>query len=137
MNAIYPLFTEAMVRREPGTDLIGGTVRAVLIGNYEYRPDHAFATAIPEAAWISVSAPLVNKRMTGKIFAADNIEFRQVVGPHAKAVVLFMDDPAAMRLVAHLDQAILGLPLVPNGGNVPIEWDRRGIFAFGRASFGQ
>jgi len=102
-------------------------VRAILVDTGLYGPNFAtdkFLISIPVGARISVSSSLTTKTATAGVADADDVSFVAVVGATVEAIVLYKHTgaDATARLIAYIDTAA-GLPFLPSGGNVAIQWD--------------
>lgn len=131
-NVIYPKFKEAIMRSDPDSNLLSGTVKTTLIvaGAYVYNSGHDFLNDVT-AGRVANSAALTAKTVTSGIFDAANTTFTAVSGPAANAVILWIDtgNEATSRLFAYLDTDITGLPITPNGGDINLNWNTTGIIA--------
>jgi hypothetical protein len=134
-NKLYPKFKQALLGA--GVNLLGGTVKAVLVdtGAYNYADAHQFLTSVPSAARVGTPATLANKTVVDGVFDADDSMFSSVptqTGTAAaeEAILIYRDSgtEATSELVAYLDTAT-GLPVTPNGGNIVVAWNAAGIFA--------
>lgn len=128
-SAIYPAFKQALLNGS--VDLTTATVRAVLIdtGAYTYDSAHDFYNDLTGVVGTE-SAPLTSKTITNGVFDAADISFTAVTGNTVEAIVLFVDTGNAStdRLICFLDQGV-GLPVLPNGGDINVSWSPSGIFS--------
>lgn len=131
-NAIYPKYKQAAISGGANHDLIAGNVKAILIdlADYTYSAAHEFLTDVPAAARVATSANLASKTATNGTFDAADVTFNTVSGDPSEALILYIDTgtEATSRLVCFQDTGVNGLPVTPNGGNLPIAWDAAGIF---------
>jgi len=102
-------------------------VRAILVDTGLYTVNlttDQFLTIIAGAARISVSGSLTTKTATAGVADADDVSFTAVTGATVEAIVLYRHTgvDATSRLIAYIDTAT-GLPFLPSGGNVAIQWD--------------
>jgi len=102
-------------------------VRAILVDTALYTPNlvtDQFLVSIPVGARISLSGSLTTKTATNGVADADDVSFVAVVGATVEAIVLYQYTgvDATSRLIAYIDSAT-GLPFLPSGGNVAIQWD--------------
>lgn len=106
---------------------LGDDVRAILVDTGLYTVNlvtDQFLAIIPMGARISVSASMTSKTATAGIADADDVSFIGVSGPTVEAIVLYKHTglDATARLIAYIDTAT-GIPFLPSGGNVAIQWD--------------
>jgi hypothetical protein len=129
-NEIYPKWKQRSM--ESGVPLGDNNVRAYLIdtGVYTYSDSHTFVSDLGSGIVGSQSGTFQNKTFTDGIFDADNINFTAVTGNSAEALVIFIDtgNASTSRLVAYLDTGFTGLPITPNGDDIPVVWPADGIF---------
>ena len=124
-NALYDKGREGFL---DGTiNWISGDIRAILIDTGLYTVNLAtdqFLVTIPVGARISMSGSLTSKTATAGVADADDVSFTAVAGPTVEAIVLYQYTgvDATARLIAYIDSAT-GLPFLPSGGNVAIQWD--------------
>lgn len=129
-NVLYPKWKEALVQGTAGSALTGA-LKAVLVdtGTYAYSAAHEFYSSIAGAA--GAPQTIGSKTYTGGLVDGGDVTFSAVpLGPSLEAVVLFLDTgtPSTSRLVAYYDTGITGLPVTPNGGDLPVAWNAAGIF---------
>jgi len=102
-------------------------VVCVLVGtsNYTFSAAHASLADVPAAARIAVSGTLTGRSATLGVADAADITFGPVTGGNVNAIILCSNSGTDLTspLIAYLDQAFSGLPLVPNGSPVAITWD--------------
>lgn len=124
-NALYDKGREGYLN---GTlNWLGDDVRAILVDTGLYTVNlvtDQFLSVIPMGARISVSGSLTTKSATNGVADADDVSFTAVVGPTVEAIVLYRHTgvDATSNLIAYIDTA-MGLPFLPSGGNVAIQWD--------------
>ncbi len=108
------------------------TIKAVLVhnsaGGTSYTVNLAtdsFLSDIPAGARVATSGALASKTVTAGVFNAANITLTAVTGVQVDAIVLYKDTGTAStsRLIAYIDTASSGLPVVPNGGDITLQWD--------------
>lgn len=130
MSAIYPNFAEASL--SPGVDLLGSSVKAVLIddADYTYSEAHTFLSDVPAAARVGTTPDLTGKAVTDGTFSADNTSVESVTGDPTEILLLYIDTgvETTSRLICFLDNA--GVQFTPNGGAANITWNAAGIFSF-------
>ena len=130
-NLVYPKFKNALLNGDVDMDAV--TIQCVLVdlADYTYNAAHEFLTDLPAAARVAqvgLANPNIGVIADG-VFDGDDVVFNTVSGDEAEAVVLYVDTgvEGTSRLVGFIDTAP-GLPITPNGGNIPINWNASGIF---------
>ncbi|GJE54593.1 hypothetical protein [Methylobacterium thuringiense] len=130
-NAVYPKFKEALIQGSTNSSL-GGTVKVALVdtGTYTYSAAHQFLTDLTGV--VGTAQTLANKTYVGGLLDADDVTFSAVTGASVEALVLYIDTGTAgtSRLVAFEDAGVTGLPVTPNGGDIPVVWNASGIIQF-------
>lgn len=133
-NAIYPKFKEGILSGNANSNLVSGTVKAVLIdtGVYTYNgTTHQFLSDVTGVVGTAVTIP-ATKTVTLGLFktSTPTITFSAVTGTTAEALLIYVDTgtPATSPLVAFFDVGVTGLPVTPNGGDITVTWDGTGIF---------
>lgn len=128
-NAIYPKWKEAVIQAAANSALTG-TVKVALVDAavYTYSAAHEFLSSL--SGVIGVAATLGSKTFLNGTFDAADVTFTAVSGASAEAIVIYIDTGVAgtSRLVAYLDSGYVGLPVLPNGGDISIVWSASGIF---------
>jgi hypothetical protein len=124
-NALYDFGRQGYL--DGSLNWLTDDVRAILVDTGLYTPNLAadqFLVTIPVGARISVSGSLTTKTATAGVADADDVSFTAVAGPTVEAIVLYRHTgvDATARLIAYIDAAT-GLPFLPSGGNVAIQWD--------------
>lgn len=127
-NKIYPKYKAAAISGGANHDLVGGTVKLVLIdtGAYTYSDTHEFLSDVPSGARIALTAALTGKAVsTAAVFSSSNSVFPTVSGASVEAVAMYIDtgSPATSRLVAFWDTSITGLPVTPSGASYNVIQD--------------
>jgi len=130
MRKLYPLWKQSLINGDANAAL-NGTVRAALVDGslYTYSDAHQFFTSVSEAV-VGTPQDLNNKTYVNGLFGADvSTNFHSVAaGPTVGAIVVYVWTGTAgtSRLVLFFDD-ISGLPIVPDGGDLTIQWDAAGI----------
>jgi len=124
-NALFDYGREGYLNG--GLNWLSDDVRCILVDTGLYTPNLAtdqFLTAIPGGARISLSGSLTTKTATAGVADADDVSFTAVTGATVEAIVLYKYTgvDATSRLIAYIDTAT-GLPFLPSGGNVAIQFD--------------
>lgn len=138
-NSIYPLWKQALMREvdtnkslDQGSININNGVFASLVnidGGYTYSDAHQFYTSIT-----NVQAPakqITNATVNGRVFAGDTLVYTAVSGVKIGALVLHRQNAGAAgtwRLVLYEDTGIIGVPMIPSGGNIIVTFNTQGIF---------
>jgi hypothetical protein len=139
-NAIYPLWKQALMREldvdkslDMGdTDPVQGCYLSLVnidSGGYVYSDGHEFYTSLTNV--VGTPTLLTTASVTGRIFAADTIVFTNLTGPKIGAGVITRQNAGTSdtwRLVLYEDTGIVGVPMIPSGGNLIVEWNTQGIF---------
>lgn len=130
-NKVYPLYKQALIQGITSAALTG-TLKVALVdtGVYTYSDGHEFLTSLTGV--VGNAQTLTTKTYASGVLDAADVSFLAVTGATVEALVLFLDtgDAATSRLVAYFDTGVTGLPVTPNGGNIPIVWNASGIIAF-------
>ena len=133
-NAVYPAYREAILSGGANTDLTTGTVKVTLVdlADYTYNSAHDFIDDVPSGARVA-TATLASITTTGGVVDADDVTFTTVTGDQSEALIIWKDTgvEGTSRLVAFIDTGVVGLPVTPSGGDVPVTWDAPGIFSLG------
>jgi hypothetical protein len=139
-NAIYPLWKQALMQEVPadktldqgGIDPVKGVYVSLVditVGGYIYSEGHQFYSSVTGVQ--GTPQLLTSAAVNGRIFSADSVVFTNVTGTQVGGIVLTRQNAGAAstwRLVLYEDTGIVGLPLVPSGGNIMVEWNTQGIF---------
>jgi hypothetical protein len=139
-NALYPLWKQALMREidqdksldQGGADPFNGAYVSLvnIEGGYAYSDAHQFYTSVTNV----VGAPslITTPTVAGRVFTGDTVVFTNIVGAVIGAFVIFrMNDSgpsSSWRLVLYEDTGIIGLPMIPSGGNIIVSWNIQGIF---------
>lgn len=124
-NALYDKGYEGFL--DGSIDWDTDNIKAVLVDTGAYTVDlgaDKFLSDIPGGAVIATSGNLASKTVAAGVADAADLTFTAVTGTSVEAVVIYKDTGVAgtSRLIAYVDTATLGLPVVPNGGDVTITW---------------
>ncbi len=140
-NALYPLWKEALMQELPedkSLDL-GGVqpqngcyLSLVDIDTYVYSSAHKYFSQVTgqQGSTVLITNPTVN----GTIFDGDDVVFTNVTGTKVGAVIIARQNAGlntTWRLVMYEDTGITGVPLIPSGGNILVQWNVQGIFSLG------
>jgi hypothetical protein len=138
-NALYPLWKQALMRElDQDKSLDQGDIVPAdgcylslvnIDGGYVYSDGHQFYTSITDV--IGTPGLLTGGTVLGRVFSADTAVFTNVTGPKIGAIVIARQNAglsSTWRLVLYEDTGIIGLPMIPSGGNIIVTWNVQGIF---------
>ena len=104
-------------------------IRCMLVSGNSYTPNFSvdeYLSDVPVSARVTSGASLTGKSIVGGAADANDVVFSAVPSssPIVTAVLLYADygSEDTSVLIAWLDTA-MGLPIVPNGGDIIITWD--------------
>jgi len=137
-NSVYPLWKNALMSELPANKSLDqptpNNAAVVLLslggGGYTYSDSHQYYTDL--AGIVNVAKLLPSPVLTSNVFSANGIVFTGVTGATIGAFAMFRQNSGAnstWRLVLYEDTNIIGLPMIPNGGNLLVTWATQGIFA--------
>lgn len=116
-----------------GFDWLNDDYRAILVDTGLYTPNFStdeFLQDIPVGARVSTTGALTGKTNVLGRLDADNVSFGNVTGNESEAIVIYKhqatNTETTSRLFGYVDTAT-GLPVLPNGGPVDIQWHANGI----------
>src|SRR5262245_28837388 len=98
-------------------------------GGYNYSDLHQYYSDL--AGIVNVAKPLTSPVLTSNVFSAAGLVFTGVSGSTIGAFAMFRQNSGAnttWRLVLYEDSNVVGLPMIPNGGNLLVTWSTQGIF---------
>jgi hypothetical protein len=137
-NAIYPLWKQALMRQAPvdktldqgDLDPLKGVYVSLVDvdGGYVYSGAHEFYSSITNVQGTPqlITGGVVN----GRVFSGDTVVFTNVTGTKIGAIILTRQNgglSGTWRLVLYEDTGIVGLPMIPSGGNIIVSWNIQGI----------
>ena len=137
-NSVYALWKNALMSEvainksldQPAPNNAALALLNVGAGGYNYSDLHQYYTDL--TGIINVPTLLPNPVLTSNVFSASGVVFKGVSGATIGGFVMFRQNSGAnstWRLVLYEDTGIIGLPFLPNGGNVLVTWSTQGIFA--------
>jgi len=137
-NAVYPLWKSALMAELPTLksldmlppDNCGLVLINIGASGYNYSDLHQYYTDL--TGIVNVAKPLTSPVLTSNVFSAAGLVFTGVTGSTIGALVMFRQNSGAnstWRLVLYEDTGVIGLPMIPNGGNLLVTWNAQGIFA--------
>jgi hypothetical protein len=113
-------------------------IRCALVDNGVQVPDIAndeFLADIDKDAVVALSEPLRNKtcgEVCAGAFDADDVTFEEVDADQVGSILVYKDtgNIKTSRLIVLVNTLAAGsLPIVPNGADIIIKWDKAGIFS--------
>lgn len=123
-SAVYPKALEAFLSGL--IDLLNDDIRCVLVdtADYTYDAAHDFLADVAAGARVSTSAAMTGKSVTDGVFDADDVTLPGATGDQSEAVIIYQHtgNDATARLIVFIDQATSGLPVLPNGGDILLQW---------------
>jgi len=141
-NALYPLW-KSVLMKEPavlptdksldqgGLNPVNGCYLSLVdINTYVYSDAHEFYNSVA-AAVLGTSKLITGTTINGRVFDGDDVVFTNVTGTSVGAVVMARQNAGpntGWRLVLYEDTGITGVPLIPSGGNILVQWNVQGIF---------
>ena len=96
---------------------------------YVYSDTNQFYSDITNV--VGTPAIIGNPIVSSRIFSGDAVVFTNVTGSKIGAIVSTRQNAGAAstwRVVLYEDTGIIGLPMIPSGGNLIITWNVQGIF---------
>ena len=136
----YPNFAETLFtwaagnQSLSGSDVVNGTVKALLVNtsNYTYATTDTFISDIATNARVGAPQTIGSKTFASGTFDGADITFPSLTGATSSALVIYLSGSSepASRLMLYLGSA-QGLPVTPNGVNQPVVWNSAGIAAIG------
>jgi len=135
-NNVYPKWKQALITGAANAALNGsgatGVYAALVDTNVTaYSALHEFYSSIASAVVGTDQEIGATKTFTDGIFKGADVTWPTVTGGICEAIVLYVKNAGAnstWRLVAYIDDGVLGLPVTPNGGNITATWNASGIF---------
>jgi len=124
-NALYELGRQKFL--EGSINYLTDSIKVALVRSALYTANMAtdeFFSVIPGPAVTAISNPFASKTSTGGVADAADITFSSVSGSSSDLLVIFKDTGATSTspLLALIDTATSGLPIVPSGGDIVLEW---------------
>ena len=121
-NKLYPKGKEKTLAAQ--INFLTDTIKCVLVpDSYVFSAAHEFLSDL--GATVGVAQTLANKTIADGVFDADDVLFSAMApGSNLKAAILYKDTGVAgtSPLIDFID-AVTGLPMATNGGDVQIQWD--------------
>lgn len=128
-DAVYPEGLENFAKGN--IDLDVDTLRAWLIdtNDYTYASTHSSMSDVPAAARVA-NVDLTSVTCANGVIDAADSTFSSVTGDVSEAIIIAKvgANDAASYLLCYID-SYSGLPVTPNGGNIPVTWPTAGIFS--------
>lgn len=129
-NGLYGPYKQKLLNKQ--VDMSGDTIKALLIDLTQYTVNlatHDQKSDIPSGAIVATSVALANKSILLGIFDADDFVWSSVVGATSGGLVLFNDTHVDDLPVVYYDSGMVGMPVVPNGGNINVTVHASGFFS--------
>lgn len=130
-DAIYPKYKEAILSGATDVALDSETVKVSLIDTdlIIYSQSDQYYSDLNENGVIG-TVTLTNKSVSNGVFKANNTTIEATSNASSEALLLWIDtaNTETSRLVAWLDDSIVGLPIITNDPFVDISWNESGIF---------
>lgn len=126
-NAVYPSAKERWL--SAGLNMSSDTLKAYLYRGYTYDSTDEFLSDINAAATggaaVATSVALSGKTVTDGVFDASDVTFSSVASGASCDTILLAKDTgsAATSPVIACFQSATGLPVTPNGTDIPVTWD--------------
>jgi hypothetical protein len=124
MNIVYPAAKQLML--EAGLNWLTDPIYGILLDTrkYEVSLAHSSLADIDEGAFLVASSVMTGRTCEGGAADADDLGFPSYTGAPATALILVRDGGTALqsKLIAYMD-TLNGLPFVPDGDSVIVEWD--------------
>jgi hypothetical protein len=107
-------------------------IRVILIDTGAYAVNlatHEFLSSVAVGARIAVSGSLSGKTVALGVADANDVTFTAVSGASIGAILVYKHTgaDATARLIMWYDSGT-GLPITPNGGDIPVKWNASGMF---------
>jgi len=140
-NAIYPLWKQALMQEIPtkksldqgDIDPVQGCYVSLITiaadGGYLYSDAHEFYSEVGTVQ--GVPQLITTATVAGRVFSGDSVVFTNVTGTKIGGFVIARQNEGTSdtwRLVLYEDTGIIGIPLIPSGGNIIVTWNVQGIF---------
>lgn len=138
-NALYPLAKEGFLAGE--IDLDTAVIKVVLVRGYTYSGTHKFVSDVTGGGGGTLHGTpqtLGTKVITNGVFDAADSTFPTVTANGSNHHILIYQASAvtgggdvaagSQRVICFMDTGT-NLPIVPNGGDVVVNWNASGIFA--------
>ena len=131
-NALFDPGREGFLTAQIDADT--AVIKASLVRGYTFSASHKFVSDATGAGatLVATSAALSSVAITNGIFDAADVTYSAVASGSAITSILIYQSSAvtggsdvaatAQRLIAYIDTAT-GLPVTPNGGDIPVSWD--------------
>ena len=138
-NKLYPLWKQALMQEIPedksldlgGDQPVNGVYLALVTteGGYLYSDAHQFYNSVTNVQ--NTPTLIANPVVAGRVFSGESVVYEEVTGTVIGAIVMYRSNAGTSdtwRLVLYEDTGIIGIPMLPNGGNIIVDWNDQGIF---------
>ena len=122
-NRLYPKGAEKIL--SGSINLISDTIKVALLSDaYTYSASHEFLSDVSASA-LNTNQTLGTKSVTNGVFdAADSVYTAVAAGANARYLAIYKDTGVAgTSPLIHFVDAVTGLPMATNGGDITIQWD--------------
>ena len=124
-NALYDKGREGFL--DGSIDWDTDNIKVVLVDTADYIVNlgtHQFFSDVPAIGRVATSVNLTGKTVTAGVADAGDVTFTAVTGDQSEALVIYQDTgvETTSRLIAYIDTGT-GLPVLPNGGDIVVQWD--------------
>lgn len=137
-NSVYPLWKSALMQEVQANksldQLTPNNCNLVLLniggGGYTYSDFHQWYTDL--AGIVGTPKALASPVITANVFSCAGTVFTTLSGATVGAFAIYRQNSGTnntWRLVLYEDTGVIGLPMVPNGGNLLVTWSTQGVFA--------
>jgi len=137
-NSVYPLWKNALMSELATNKSLdqGPPNNCALVllsigaGGYTYSDFHQWYTDL--TGIVNVAKAVTSPSLTSNVFSVAGLVFTGVTGSTIGAFAMFRQNSGAnttWRLVLYEDTNVIGLPMIPNGGNLLVTWSTQGVFA--------
>lgn len=130
-NAVYPKAKEGFL--DGSIDLDTAVIKVALVRGYTYNAAHEFVSDVTGTGTIhATSGALQNIDVTNGVFDADDITFTTPsTNSNQHSLLIFQSSAvgggsdvgaSSQRVIAWIDTGT-GVPIVPAGGDITVQWD--------------
>jgi hypothetical protein len=121
-STFYPKAKENLLKGN--IDVVNDTVKIAMVdtGTYTYSSTHELYSDL--SGVVGTPVALTTKTVTDGAIGGDDVTFNSVTGNTVEAIVMYVDSgtPATSYLISYIDD-ITNSPIIPNGGDLTIQWD--------------
>lgn len=136
MNVVFPKYKEAVLSGAANSAINGSGATGLYVAlidtsSYTFNSAHEFYSSL--SGVVGTDQEILSASVINGLLDGSNVTFPAVIGASAEALVIYRKNAGASstwRLVAYMDTDVVGLPVVPNGGDIMITWNAAGIVQF-------